>query len=204
MLRPLSVYTRLLHQQPLRTKATTSAFISGVGDCTCQVLIEKREVPEMRRLAIFAALGGFLVGPMLHTWYSALYRIVPGTSPASIAQRLVLDQLFFAPAFIPLFLTSLLMLEGAETPLRQTQATWWPTVLANWKLWIPAQLVNFAVVPPHFQVLFANGVAVAWNTYISYATHSSQPLEPSPKADNRKLERGGRGRREDDKSVSTA
>eukprot|EP00967_Tisochrysis_lutea_P112118 scaffold176832_cov35-Tisochrysis_lutea.AAC.4 len=57
---------------------------------------------------------------------------------------------------------------------------------------------------PRSQVLFANGVAVAWNTYISYATHSSQPLEPSPKADNRKLERGGRGRREDDKSVSTA
>ena len=27
-----------------------------------------------------------------------------------------------------------------------------PTVIANWKLWVPAQFVNFRLVPPHLQV----------------------------------------------------
>ena len=27
-----------------------------------------------------------------------------------------------------------------------------PTVIANWKLWVPAQFINFSLVPPHLQV----------------------------------------------------
>lgn len=27
-----------------------------------------------------------------------------------------------------------------------------PTVIANWKLWVPAQFINFRLVPPHLQV----------------------------------------------------
>lgn len=43
----------------------------------------------------------------------------------------------------------------------------WPTLLANWKLWPAAMLVNFAIIPPHFSVLYVNIVAIAWNAYLS-------------------------------------
>ena len=69
----------------------------------------------------------------------------------------------------------LLFVEGHPHPLAEVQAKWWPAVVANWKLWVPAQLINFGLVPLHFQVLFANGVAVAWNTYLSWATHREAP-----------------------------
>ena len=55
--------------------------------------------------------------------------------------------------------------------LAAVRSDWWPVVTANWKLWVPAQLVNFGVVPLHFQVLFANGVALVWNVYLSHMTH---------------------------------
>lgn len=29
-----------------------------------------------------------------------------------------------------------------------------PTVIANWKLWVPAQFINFRMVPPHLQVSY--------------------------------------------------
>ena len=61
----------------------------------------------------------------------------------------------------------------APRALASVADDWWPAVTANWKLWIPAQLVNFAIVPLHFQVLFANGVALVWNTYLSHITHRS-------------------------------
>jgi hypothetical protein len=50
--------------------------------------------------------------PLAPLRYSTLYRLIPGSSAASVAQRLLLDQLAFAPAFIPLFMVSLLTLEG--------------------------------------------------------------------------------------------
>jgi FtsH-binding integral membrane protein len=44
-----------------------------------------------------------------------------------------------------------------------------PSVLvANWGLWIPAQIVNFRFVPGKFQVLYSNVVALLWNVYLSY------------------------------------
>ena len=30
-----------------------------------------------------------------------------------------------------------------------------PTVIANWKLWVPAQFINFRLVPPHLQACSA-------------------------------------------------
>lgn len=35
-----------------------------------------------------------------------------------------------------------------------------PTVIANWKLWVPAQFINFRMVPPHLQV---NAVGLTWH-----------------------------------------
>jgi hypothetical protein len=52
---------------------------------------------------------------------------------------------------------------------------WWSAVQTNWYLWIPAQLINFGLVPMQFRVLFSNVVALFWNTYLSWATHAGAP-----------------------------
>jgi protein Mpv17 len=46
------------------------------------------------------------------------------------------------------------------------------TVVANCSLWIPAQCINFALIPAQYQVLFANLVGLGWNTYLSMMTFS--------------------------------
>ena len=146
-----------------------------MGDLACQGVIEQREHLDGRRLLTFTALGGFLVGPTLHGWYAWLHRAIPA-APRLVLQRLALDQGLFAPAFTPTFMLAVRVLEqpnDAPRALVSVQNDWWPAVTANWKLWIPAQLVNFAIVPLHFQVLFANGVALVWNTYLSHITHRS-------------------------------
>lgn len=112
-----------------------------------------------------------MVGPTLHRWYSWLHRNIPGAGWSAVGRRLLLDQVAFAPLFIPSFMSTLLLLEGHPKPAEHIQHTWWPAVVANWQLWVPAQLVNFGLVPLHFQVLFANGVAVFWNGYLSWASH---------------------------------
>lgn len=182
------------------SQATTSACVSCVGDLTCQVLDDSgAESIDLKRLAIFTGLGGLMVGPTLHTWYSFLHRRIPGDSGFVLAKRLALDQLVFAPIFIPTFMLALLSAEGHAQPTEHVQRAWWPAVMSNWKLWVPAQAINFTLVPPHFrklshrepepgtswqltshfrslvdptEVLFANGVAVGWNAYLSWASHA--------------------------------
>ena len=87
----------------------------------------------------------------------------------------------FAPLFIPTFMGAVLLAEQHEQPVAKIQQDWLPALLANWKVWVPAQLINFGLMPLHYQVLFANVVGVGWNVYMSMATHSA--LRPASAVD---------------------
>ena len=73
-------------------------------------------------------------------------------------------------------LTCWRMLQGLEgKSVRQLEEqlrdSWSETVVTNWKLWVPCQIINLGFVPGHLQVLVSNIVALAWNSYVSYITH---------------------------------
>lgn len=137
-----------------------------------QLFVEKSGTVDYRRLAAMTSLGLFIVGPVLHYWYGFLNRVIktPGTKGA--VMRLAMDQFIFAPIFIAFTFAYLLLLEGNASQIHQKlQSDWTPTLIANWKLWIPFQFCNFMFVPPILQVLFSNVVGLVWNIYISYASH---------------------------------
>ncbi|KAL1510273.1 hypothetical protein AB1Y20_006595 [Prymnesium parvum] len=165
-------YERLLLSHPLATKSLTSALVTGAGDLFCQLGVERADALDRPRLAAFTAVGGLLVAPVLHGWYSLLNSRFPGRRAPAVALRLVLDQALFAPIFLPVVMGSALLTEGQAEPRATLSREWWPALLVNWQLWVPAQLINFRWMPPHYQVLFANGVGLVWNTYLSYVSHS--------------------------------
>mmetsp|Transcript_3103 Transcript_3103/g.5309 ORF Transcript_3103/g.5309 Transcript_3103/m.5309 type:complete len:104 (+) Transcript_3103:488-799(+) len=71
---------------------------------------------------------------------------------------------------------SLLVLEGKASDIgTRLKASWADALIANWGLWVPAQVVNFRFVPPIYQVLFANGVGFIWNIILSFL--SFKPVE---------------------------
>ena len=44
-----------------------------------------------------------------------------------------------------------------------------PSIIqANWLVWVPANAINFSIVPLQFQVLYGNVVALCWNVFLSY------------------------------------
>jgi protein Mpv17 len=135
---------------------------------------------DWARTGRFGALGTFLVAPTVHVWYNRLHRftsalLLLSSSGKLLASRVAIDQGLFAPAFTALWLVALRALEGHHQPIDWTalQESVPRIVVANWALWVPAQVVNFAVVPLKFQVLYSNGVALAWNVYLSYTTSSA-------------------------------
>ncbi|XP_024031195.1 protein sym-1 isoform X1 [Morus notabilis] len=168
----LSWYLGLLAKYPVTTKAITSAFLNLTGDLICQILIDQVPSLDLKRTFLFTLLGLVLVGPTLHFWYLYLSKLVtvPGASGAFL--RLLLDQFLFAPTFIGVFLSTLMTLEGRPSQVvPKLQQEWFSAVVANWRLWIPFQFLNFLYVPQQFQVLAANFIALIWNVILSFKAH---------------------------------
>ncbi|XP_051116868.1 protein sym-1 isoform X2 [Andrographis paniculata] len=168
----LSWYLSLLDSYPVITKAITSAILTLVGDIICQLWIDKAPSMDMKRTFIFTMLGMVLVGPALHFWYLSLSKLVTTPGAYGAFLRLVLDQFLFAPAFIGVFLSALMTLEGnPSNVIPKLKQEWLSSVVANWQLWIPFQFLNFRFVPQQFQVLAANFIALIWNVILSYKAH---------------------------------
>mmetsp|Transcript_28060 Transcript_28060/g.39440 ORF Transcript_28060/g.39440 Transcript_28060/m.39440 type:complete len:257 (+) Transcript_28060:191-961(+) len=182
---PLQWYAEKLETHPLLTKCLTSGFIGGSGDFLCQFLVYSNDDknvegkinfhPDWYRTGRFGILGCFLVAPVVHFWYGALMRKIPGNSISVVLKRTFLDQAFFAPIFLPTFMFNLMVLEGrsADEMLPRLREDVPDALVANWSLWIPAMMFNFRFVPLKFQVLFSNLVGFVWNAYLSWKTHES-------------------------------
>ncbi|KAH9738683.1 peroxisomal membrane 22 kDa (Mpv17/PMP22) family protein [Citrus sinensis] len=168
----LQWYLALLAKYPVATKAVTSALLTLIGDLICQLTVEQVPSLDLKRTFLFTLLGLVLVGPTLHFWYSHLNKMVTMTGASGAFLRLLTDQFLFSPIFIGVFLSTLVTLEGRPSEvLPKLQQEWFSSVVANWQLWIPFQFLNFRFVPPQFQVLAANVIALAWNVILSFKAH---------------------------------
>ncbi len=183
----LSSYLIKLGEYPLLTKGITAGMISLSADAICQYweqmdVEDKDKQVDWVRMARFSFLGSFLVSPTLHFWYGFLAKRLPGSTLTAAIQRLACDQLIFAPAFIPVFFSANLLLEGkADQIPRKIENDLLTTVISNYALWVPAQFINFRFIPPHLQVLFSNCVGFFWNVYFSYASNKD-PAELTPES----------------------
>jgi len=124
--RILKWYSQKIETYPLVTKGLTSGFLAGSGDISCQYLVSLYQTKQStslsktstfeldyKRTFRFAFLGCILIAPTLHVWYAILSKYVKTRAAVSTnILRTVLDQFFFAPMFLPTYLTSLMILEG--------------------------------------------------------------------------------------------
>ena len=81
---------------------------------------------------------------------------------------------------ILLFYPAINIIEGK--PMSQMfedlKAKYIPTMIANYKLWPAANLVNFLFVPIQYQVLWANFISLIFNACLSYLHNTYKAEEP--------------------------
>jgi len=182
---PLGWYSAKLDSSPLITKGLTSAFVAGGGDVGCQWIVQRNKegfVWEPARTGRFAFLGLCLIAPVSHHWYGFVMSKIPGSGALTIAKRVAFDQLFFAPLFIPTFVTSLKLLEGQSlsSAITQVKESFVSMYTSNLFLWVPAMAFNFAFTPAKYQVLFSNCVGFVWNTWLSWKTQEENKEVKGP------------------------
>ena len=178
-------YNQALTDEPLLTKSVTAAVILGAADLSGQTL-EKRLNPndeensiDVLRVARFAFFGLSLQAPWNHFYYMFLDGALPPTPEpltATTAVKTLIDQFIQAPIFTVFIFYFLGLLEGksVEDIQLQLRRDYKDTMIANWKLWVPATFVNLAFCPPLFRVLFLNCVFFFWSIFLSLKLNNNK------------------------------
>jgi peroxisomal membrane protein 2 len=185
----LSSYLTALESDPLLVKSITAGVILGAADLSGQAIQQSlllssvkddsgndtsnggKEV-DIPRFVRFAFFGFILQAPWNHYYYQYLDNALPPTvDPFSTttAIKVVIDQFVQAPLFTILIFGFLGVLEGKTIYeiKKQLDDDYVDTMLANWKLWVPATAVNIAFCPPLLRVLFLNVVFFFWSIFLS-------------------------------------
>ncbi|KAK1857702.1 hypothetical protein I4F81_000317 [Pyropia yezoensis] len=170
LLRSWTSYLKALDVAPIKTKAITAGVLVGLGDTLAQMLtgtpLGNLDLPRLFR---FAAFGLVLQGPVGHAWYNLLERVVRLPGVAGIAGKVAADQLLFAPVFTSIFFGYLCVTEGGQLgDVREAVTSKLPsTLIASWKVWPLAHIINFGVIPLGLRVLYVNAVSTAWIAFLS-------------------------------------
>ena len=169
-------YNVALEQDPLLTKSVTAGVILGAADLAGQVLEnnlkdEDKDI-DIARFVRFAFFGFILQAPWNHFYYQLLDGALPPTQDpltATTGIKVAIDQFIQAPIFTVLIFYFLGLLEGKSTDdvKNQLDRDYKDTMVANWKLWVPATIVNIAFCPPMLRVLFLNCVFFFWSIFLS-------------------------------------
>ncbi len=176
-------YNHHLVANPITTKCITAGILATAADIVCQINFpldpETKKKPAMERVdwkrtMNFAVLNTFMVPPVMHWWYGLLSTRIVGTSFMAAVKRVAFDQSIFAPLFVCVFFVANLMMDGKIDQIGdKLRIDWLPTLLANYSVWIPAQLINFKLVPPPLRVLWANFIGFFWSIYLSNAANKA-------------------------------
>jgi hypothetical protein len=87
---------------------------------------------------------------------------------------LLLNQFAMIPAaFYPFYFGWTGFVRGftAEETMGAMREKYKPRLLMqNWAFWLPAQGVQFAMVPPSYHILYVSAMGLVWNTILSLTT----------------------------------
>ena len=198
-----SSYLSALETDPLLVKSITAGVILGAADLSGQAIqqslltskttttttddstnnsltSEKSDGGvDIARFARFAFFGFILQAPWNHFYYQFLDGALPPTADpftSTTAIKVLIDQFVQAPIFTVIIFAFLGLLEGKSIAdiKRQLDDDYVDTMLANWKLWVPATAVNIAFCPPILRVLFLNMVFFFWSIFLSLKLNKSE------------------------------
>ena len=189
-----SWYKSMLIHYPLLTKSATSSTIMTLSDVICQELTIASQAPQNREKSsldlnrvVHVAITGFVwSGPISHTWYSMLEKIVTLKDPLfGLIARIIVDALVFSPVAVSGYFACRSILEGSGVQgIREKLKTRFkPAVLGAWRFWPVANVINFGFVPVPFRVLYSNVMSLFWTGYLTHMNSKNMAKATQKKMD---------------------
>ncbi len=183
---------RASRRRPLAASALTGGAVMALGDAAAQALERRRGAAaghDWRRSLATASWNGLVFAPVFFVWFRALDRAWPGASPRAVLAKVAVNQLVMVLPINVGFIAYTTTLERVLSPapssepvavviertLRERLQRIW---LTSASVWVPVNLLNFALVPPEFRVLPTIATSLVWNFWLSYTTHKEHSVAP--------------------------
>ncbi|UYV79121.1 hypothetical protein LAZ67_17001170 [Cordylochernes scorpioides] len=169
------------------TNCMFSTVLGITGDAIQQhydILMGEKEKYELRRASHMAA-AGFTTGIATHHTYRLLEKWMPGRALRVVIKKILVDQLFFSPATICVYFTTVGLLEGSTKTILKEELLQKGSKIyyTEWIVWPPAQLFNFYVLPLRFRVIFDNLISLGFDVYCPYVKYKTQLRLPDSNQD---------------------
>jgi len=192
-------YTKMLKERPFITKSVSSFIALGSGDLLCQFLeknyfkkikekktsshilnIENEILKDNVKLTkeynfkrtLKQATFGFFISPYLHLNYNIIIPyLFPICGLKNLIKSVIYNQSIHSMFCTLVFFTYIDILNGIDFKKSISNAAYkLPfTIIANLKVWVPAQMINLSIMPLEYRVLFTNLVSILWSCYLSYS-----------------------------------
>lgn len=171
-------YNSHAQRRPLLVGTATTVLKTSAADLFAQTVIEDKRWDEVdwRRHGLFCGFGLVYLGGFQYWLYNrAFVRLCAAATRAggragSVAAKVVVDQGLHHPlVYFPVFYLLKGMVEGrtASGSMALCREELWDNCKALWAIWVPAQLVNFALVPQHLRIPYVAGVSFGWTVVLS-------------------------------------
>lgn len=178
----LAAYSKMLRRRPYFTNMMTMGITFTISDLIVQKYFEKQKWVPLQTVK-GAFLGGIVLAPVLHLYF---HKVLPGFSRGLLPK--VFPKFYKKPSIGKIALAQVGLDQSCGTwvinwgvitlmqllnrkPLKETikksNSKIYKVVSNGWKVWIPAQTINFLYVPLSHQVFLANGVAFFWTIYLT-------------------------------------
>jgi protein Mpv17 len=173
----LTYINTFLRRRPLLVSLVSNTTKTAAADLITQTVIEDKKELDFKRLGLFTTFGfAYLGGWQYFLFNKAFVRCEKhmtvrkygrGTSAAVLT---FLDLGFHTPLlYFPSFYALKGYIDG--TPMTETVTKYKSNItedmISMWKLWLPAQMVNFSCVPIHMRMPFITCVSFAWTIVLS-------------------------------------
>ncbi|KAG8188926.1 hypothetical protein JTE90_014978 [Oedothorax gibbosus] len=181
----LSRARAVFQRRPLLTNVTSFGAMYAGAEATQQTILlfldkDKKERGKLDWATVgrFGLIGLGCIGPLLFGWYRVLDRALPATSSGAVAKKVLADQLISSTSCIAIFFTGMSILEGKEDIFAEVKAKFWSTYQVSCCFWLPAQALNFALLPPYSRVAFVGAASFVWVNVLCLLKRRRLPEPP--------------------------
>ncbi|KAK9370055.1 hypothetical protein V1509DRAFT_561672 [Lipomyces kononenkoae] len=127
------------------------------------------------------ATWGFLLSTFQFKWLELLHVWIPISDDGVVVPvllRVLADQLIWTPICLAGFFAFISFVEGGgmKAVEHKLSTLFIPTLKSNYMVWPAAMIINFRLIPLHFQLPFVSTVGLLWNIWLSIANSSSQEI----------------------------
>lgn len=169
-------YNNAAKKNPSVVGIVTTVLKTSAADAFAQLVVEGKNEIDIKRNSMFSMFGFAYLGVWQYQLYAKLFPAWTPFIAASFGKRMIapiltfIDQAIHHPVlYFPAFYLLRGAMEGrtASSSLSKCRKDMWDNVKHLWTIWVPAQLINFSLVPIHLRVPFVAAVSFLWCVVLS-------------------------------------